>query len=169
MNSTQRIALEQNRPAGLPWVQMPMWFHLATVVYFATNILNGWVFVHMKAPTAATALALWGFTGGFLEHVSPYFPKLYIHPTLEKIVFRFPTVVAALWFGVWIGLAWYVIALVALQSVVFLREEPITSMAPRFHLQHVFGTHLFSTLQMALVVLAVSGQYPLLTAVLMRG
>ncbi len=165
---TYASTMEINRPAGIAWAKMPTWFHFATLVYFATNIFNGWVFVYLKAPAGATALALFGLLGGFIEHISPYFPKLYVNPMVEKILFRFPTILGALWLSHWIGLAWYVIAFVALQSIIFMREKPITSMEPRFHLQHVFGTHLFSSVQMVLIVLAASGQYPMLKSLLMR-
>jgi len=168
MTSSYATAMETNRPAGIPWATMPAFFHLATLVYFATNIFNGWVFVHLKAPVGASALALFGLIGGFIEHISPYFPKLYVSPTVEKIVFRFPTILGGLWLSIWLGLAWYMIAFIALQSVIFMREEPLTSMEPRFHLQHVFGTHLFGAAQMYVLVLVASGQYPWLNALLMK-
>lgn len=167
MNSTYATTMEMNRPAGIAWTNMPVWFHLATLVYFATNVFNGWVFVALKAPTIATALMLFGLIGGFIEHISPYFPKLYIPPQLEKILFRAPTIAGALWLTLWMGLAWYVVALVAVQSAIFIREDPLTSMEPRFHLQHVFGTHLLSAVQMYVFVLVASGQYPALNALLL--
>lgn len=168
MTSTSATTMENSRPASMPWSAMPLWFHLATLVYFATNIFNGWVFVHLHAPAAATALACFGLIGGFIEHISPYFPRLYINPLLEKILFRAPTIAGGFWLAVWVGLAWYVLAFMAVQMVIFMREEPLTSMEPRFHAQHVFGTHLFAAVQMYVIVLAASGNYPALSALLMR-
>lgn len=168
MTSTYATTMENSRPANIAWSAMPVWFHMATLVYFATNIFNGWIFVHLHAPVAATALAWFGLIGGFIEHISPYFPKLYINPTLEKIIFRAPTIAGGLWLVVWMGLAWYVIAFIAAQSIIFMREKPLTSMEPRFHAQHVFGTHLFGALQMYVVVLVASGQYPALNALMLR-
>jgi hypothetical protein len=166
MTSTSATTMENNCPAGIAWSAMPLWFHLATLVYFATNIFNGAVFVHLHAPTPATALACFGLIGGFIEHLSPYFPKLYINPKLEKILFRAPTIAGGFWLAVWMGLAWYVIAFFAAQMIIFMREEPLTSMDPRFHAQHVFGTHLFGSVQMYVLVLVASGQYPTLNALM---
>lgn len=167
MTSTFATSLEANRPTDLAWSKMPLWFHGATLVYFATNIFNGLAFLYLKAPLGATALALFGLLGGFIEHISPYFPKLYIHPIAEKILFRVPTIIGGLWLAVWIGLAWYVIALVAVQAVIFIREEPLTSFEPKFHLQHVFGTHVWGAVQTGAVILAATGQSAWLRAVLM--
>ncbi|HRI63877.1 MAG TPA: hypothetical protein PK156_06555 [Polyangium sp.] len=162
MNSTYVLTMETNRPADVKWQNMPLWFHAATFVYFATNVFNGWALWYLKAPIGAIALGWFGLIGGFLEHVSPYFPKLYIHPTLEKILFRLPTVVAVLWLNVALGLAWYLLALTAVQSVIFMREKPLTSMEPRFHAQHVFGTHLFGAVQVCLIMAVTSRQWPML-------
>lgn len=167
MTSTFASSFEANRPADLAWSKMPIWFHGATLVYFATNIFNGFAFVHLKAPMAATALALFGLLGGFIEHISPYFPKLYVHPIAEKILFRAPTVIGGLWLASWLGLAWYIIAAFALQSVIFMREEPLTSLDWKFHAQHVFGTHLFSSVQMFAVILAATGESAWLRTLLM--
>jgi len=162
MTSMLATTFETSRPAGIPWTKMPTWFHLATIVYFATNIFNGWAFVHLRAPLLPTALALFGLTGGFIEHISPYFPKLYVHPLLEKVLFRIPTVLGIVGLGLWLHLAWFVVAVFVVQGIIFLREEPITSMEPRFHAQHVFGTHVFGSVQMYLLILVVSGQIPAL-------
>lgn len=166
MNSTYALMMETNRPATMPWKNMPLWFHGATFVYFATNFFNAWALVYLNAPLGAIALGWFGLIGGFLEHISPYFPKLYIHPMLEKILFRLPTVLSVLWLNVAVGLAWYVIALTIVQCVFFMQEKPLTSMEPRFHAHHVFGTHLFGTLQILLVIAAVSRQWPVLDVLL---
>lgn len=166
--TTIAATFDSNRPTALAWSKMPVWFHGATLVYFATNIFNGWAFLYLKAPAGATALTLFGLIGGFIEHISPYFPKLYIHPVAEKILFRVPTVIGGLWLTISLGLAWYVTAIIALQSVVFLSEKPLTSMDWKFHAQHVFGTHLLGALQTFAVILAVTGQSAWLASLLMR-
>lgn len=164
--TTYAMTMETNRPANIPWAKMPMWFHAATIVYFATNIINGWGLVAAKAPVGAIALGWFGLIGGFIEHISPYFPKLYVHPTLEKILFRAPTILAILWLGWALGLAWYMMAFVVVQGVIFLRENPLTSMEPRFHVQHVFGTHIMGAVQIGMLVLVSRGTFPLLNSIL---
>ena len=168
MTTTYATPLKTSRPEGIAWSTMPVWFHLATFVYFATNIFNGWAVVQFRAPVIATGLVLFGLIGGFLEHISPYFPALYITPRLEKILFRGPTVVGVLLVGLSLKLAWFVMAAFLLQSILFLREKPLTSMEPRFHIQHVFGTHLFGALWGYVLLLATSGHIPALNFLLAR-
>lgn len=147
---------------SVPWSEMPLWFHAATFVYFATNVFNGWALWHMKAPILPAVLGTFGLIGGFIEHISPYFPKLYIDPLLEKLLFRLPTIISYLWVGVWLGLSWFVIAAFAAHAVVFFRQDALTSMDPRFHLKHVFATHVLGTMGMFILILIQGGQHPAL-------
>jgi hypothetical protein len=168
MTSTSASTLENVRPASIPWASMPTWFHLATFVYFATNVFNGWAVVYLKAPLIPTVLTLFGLIGGFIEHTSPYFPKLYVSPMVEKLVFRLPTVIGIFWAVLSAGLAWYVVAILSVQGIIFMREKPLTSMEPRFHMQHVFVTHLFGSVQVYLIILLVTGKLPALSFLLAR-
>lgn len=163
MTSTYAAATENDRPARIPWAAMPHWFHLATLIYFATNIFNGWGTVYLSMPPLPTVLVLFGLIGGFIEHISPYFPRLYVSPLLERILFRMPTVIGFVWIGLSLGLAWFVVLAFVVQGLIFLREKPLTTFEPRFHLQHVFVTHLLGSVQMYVLILVASGKYPALS------
>lgn len=163
MTSTTTAAkLNNDRPTGMAWSKMPAWFHLSTFVYFATNVINALAVCYLKAPTIPTLLLLVGLAGGFTEHISPYFPKVYISPTLEKLLFRLPTVAGYLWIAFWMGLAWWVILAFVVHAIVFFDQEALTSMEPRFHIKHVFATHLLGTAGMMVLILIQSRQYPVL-------
>ena len=51
---------------GTPWSEMPLWFHAATFVYFATNVLNGWAIWYMRAPVVPALLGTFGLIGGVI-------------------------------------------------------------------------------------------------------
>ncbi len=97
--------------------------------------------------------------GGFVEHPSPYFPKLYVSPLLEKSVFRIPTALGFIWVGVYLGLAWFVVTAFIVQGMIFIQKKPLTSMEPRFHMQHVFVAHIFGSFQMYVLILIAGGHY----------
>jgi hypothetical protein len=162
MTSTYVADIHKDRPAVIPWTAMPIWFHIASFAYFATNTFNGWGTVYLNVPLLPTALVLFGLIGGFVEHLSPYFPKLYVSPLLEKCLFRIPTALGFIWVGVYLGLAWFVVTAFIVQGIIFIQEKPLTSMEPRFHIQHVFVTHIFGSFQMYVLILIAGGEYPAL-------
>jgi hypothetical protein len=159
MPSTLAADLENDRPRGMPWSEMPAWFHAATFVYFATNVFTAWAFLRLDAPVLPTVLGLFGLLGGFIEHTSPYFPKVYVAPLVEKLLFRVPTILAYLWVGLWLGLAWYVVAVFVVHAVVFFRQDALTSMDPRFHLKHILATHVSGAIGMYVLIVLQSGQF----------
>lgn len=163
MASTYVATVGKDRPADIAWAAMPAWFHLATFTYFATNVFNGWGTLQLNVPLIPTALVLFGLTGGFIEHISPYFPKVHVTPLLEKILFRIPTVIGFIWIGLALDLAWFVVAAFIVQGIIFLREQPLTSMERRFHVQHVFVTHILASVQMYVLILVASEKYPALS------
>lgn len=162
MTSITAATPKTSSPQGTPWSEMPLWLHAATFLYFATNVFNAWALWYLKAPLAPTLLGTFGLIGGFIEHISPYFPKVYIDPLLEKVLFRVPTIIGYLWVGVWLGLSWFVVAAFVVHAVVFIQQDALTRMDLRFHLKHVVATHLAGTAGMYLLILIQRGDHPAL-------
>ena len=61
-------------------------------------------------------------------------------------------VIGGLWFTAWLGVLTFVFFIAS------LREKPLTSMEPNFHLHHVFVTHIGGAALMYVLVLAATGQ-----------
>lgn len=126
--------------------KLPPWLHLATVGYFATNIAIAAMVCDLAQSPWVIGLALWGIIGGLIEHVSPYFPRLYLGLRAEQLLFRLPTIAAFFGGLVELGASWWLFAIVLVVAVNFIREPPLDSLEPRFHLVHFLTVHLAATL-----------------------
>ena len=168
MNSMPSVTPVDDRPKGIPWSEMPTWFHVATFVYFATNVFGGWAALHLGVPTAASAFLAFGLVGGFSEHISPYFPRLFIPVFWEKLLFRVPTIIGYVWVAISMGLSWFFIVPVLVHAIVFIRQSALTSMEFRYHIKHLLATHISGAVGMLALLAIASGKCPALNALVLR-
>ncbi len=120
---------------------LPSWLLLATVGYFATNIAIVLMVLSVCHSPTVVGLTLWGVGDGLVEHVSPYVPRLYLGLRSEQLLFRVPTI-AAFFGGLYeLGAVWWLYLIVLAVAVNFIREPPLDSLEPRFHLSHFVLVH----------------------------
>lgn len=144
ITSVPRLQLDadaEERTGGLPWAHMPVWFHFVSAGYFATNlfmIAACWAVTPHPLPAA---MATFGLIGGLFEHVTPYFPRVYIPLFWEKVLFRAPSVIGVAWILAAANPPLWMFGLVAGFAWLFSAEGQFDNVELRFHLQHLFAIH----------------------------
>jgi hypothetical protein len=164
--STKAPPMTEKLPES--WSDLPAYLHFFTAGYFATNFFNIWAYHEMAPHPAVALLALVGFVGGLAEHITPYFPRLTIPVTAEKILFRIPTILATVlvfqslkpWMPWWL--------LVAGWAIYFWRAPSLSSLELGFHLRHFGVTHVGGTCGTLAMLAVFYGKSEMLTH-LLRG
>jgi hypothetical protein len=143
--STDSVQPKVTEKLPQSWSELPRYLHLFTVGYFATNFFNIWAYNEMAPHPAVGLMALVGFVGGLAEHMTPYFPRLTIPVTAEKILFRIPTILATVlvFWSLDPWLPWSL--LVAAWAIYFWRAPGLSSLELGFHLRHFGVTHVGGT------------------------
>jgi hypothetical protein len=159
-------AIEEKLPTS--WSELPRYLHGFTVAYFVTNFFNIWAYNEMAPHRVVGVMALIGFVGGLAEHLTPYFPRLTIPVTAEKLLFRLPTILstAIVFHSLDPWLPWWL--LVAGWAIYFWRAPALSSLELGFHLRHFGVTHLAGTFG-TLAMLAVFHEQSQLLTLLLRG
>lgn len=150
------------------WSDLPTYLHLFTAGYFATNFFNIWAYNEMAPHRIVGLMALVGFVGGLVEHLTPYFPRLTVPLTAEKLLFRVPTILATV-------LVFHALdpwppwsLLVAAWAIYFWRAPALSSLDLGFHLRHFGVTHIGGTCGTVAMLAAHHGK-PALLVQLFRG
>lgn len=145
--SAVAAAAEAGATGSLParWSSLPTYLHVFTLGYFLTNFFNIWAYNKLAPHPAVGAMAVLGFVGGLVEHITPYFPRLTIPVKAEKLLFRVPTILASvlIFQSLHPWLPWSL--LVAAWAVYFWRAPGLSSLELGFHVRHFVVTHVGGT------------------------